>query len=347
MNKNFLNTSFRFTTISFFIILLVACGGNKSKEVKKNSNDSIPPELAKLNDEIEKSPNNGDLYNKRANYYITKKEFDLALTDVSKAMNIDSSKAPYFLTLSDIYFAQGKVNNCQGAIQKSISLDPEFIEGFMKLAELNLYLKKYEKTFEFLDKALDLEKLNAKAHFMKGITYKEMGDTAKAVASFKTTIDQDPEYYHAFIELGLLYSIKHNKIAVDYFNSAIRLNPTSVEAYYALGMFYQENDKFNDAINAYTKIIQLDPKNKFAHYNLGYIHLVYLKVYDVALKHFTNAIKCDPNYAEAFYNRGYCSELLGDIGNAREDYKEALRLKVNYTRAIEGMNRLDKLGAAR
>ena len=328
------------------MVMIVSCGGNKSKKENKIGKDSVAVELSKLNDEIEKSPNNADLYDKRANYYITKKEFELALSDVRQAMNIDSTKANYFLTLSDIYFAQGKATASQNALQKSIALDPEFIEGYMKLAELNLYLKKYEKTFELIDKALELDKLNAKAYFMKGMTYKEMGDTAKAVKAFKTTIDQDPEYYHAFIELGLLYSLKHNKLALEYFNSAIRLNPKSVEAYYALGMFCQENDKMNEALNAYTKIIQLEPKNKYAHYNMGYIHLVYLKVYDMAIKHFTNAIKCDPNYAEAFYNRGYSYELLGDIGNAREDYKEALRIKVNYQRAIEGMNRLDKLGAA-
>ncbi|NVO03233.1 MAG: tetratricopeptide repeat protein, partial [Bacteroidetes bacterium] len=336
MNKNFLNTSIRLTVLSLILVFIVACGGNKSKEVKNNGKDSVAAELAKLNDEIEKSPNNADLYNKRANYYVSKKEFDLALADVRQAMNIDSSKATFFLTLSDIYFAQGKATACQGALEKSIKLDPEFVEGYMKLAELNLYLKKYEKTYELLDKALEFDKLNAKAYFMRGMAQKEQGDTGKAVASFKMTIDQDPEYYHAFIELGLLYSIKHNKIALEYFNSAVRLNPTSVEAYYALGMFCQENDRLNDAIKAYTTIIKLEPKNKFAHYNLGYIHLVYLKVYDVAIKHFTNAIKADPNYAEAFYNRGYSFELLGDLSNAREDYKEALRLKVNYTRAIDG-----------
>jgi tetratricopeptide (TPR) repeat protein len=347
MNKKLLKVSLTLISIFLIIVFITSCGGNKSKNKNKTGKDSVAVELSKLNDEIEKSPNNADLYDKRANYYISKKEFELALSDVRQAMNIDSTKANYFLTLSDIYFAQGKATASQNALQKSIVLDPEFIEGYMKLAELNLYLKKYEKTFELIDKALELDKLNAKAYFMKGMTYKEMGDTAKAVKAFKTTIDQDPEYYHAFIELGLLYSIKHNKLALEYFNSAIRLNPKSVEAYYALGMFCQENDKMNEALNAYTKIIQLEPKNKYAHYNMGYIHLVYLKLYDMAIKHFTNAIKCDPNYAEAFYNRGYSYELLGDIGNAREDYKEALRLKVNYQRAIEGMNRLDKLGAAR
>ena len=105
-------------------------------------------------------------------------------------------------------------------------------------------------------------------------------------------------------------------------------------------MFYQETADFNNAIETYTTIIQIDPNYKFAYFNLGYIHLVYLKVYDVAIDYFTKAIKADPAYAEAYYNRGYSFELRGDMINAKTDYKKALELKTNYQKAIEGLNRV-------
>ena len=128
--------------------------------------------------------------------------------------------------------------------------------------------------------------------------------------------------------------------AIDYFNNALNIEPKSIEARYALGMFCQENEEYNKAIEAYTTILQIDPDYREAHYNLGYIHLVYLKVYDVAAKHFTDAINCDSNFAEAYYNRGYCFELLGDINNAKTDYEKALKIKTNYSKAIEGLNRI-------
>jgi tetratricopeptide (TPR) repeat protein len=171
-----------------------------------------------------------------------------------------------------------------------------------------------------------------------------MIDTAKAVASFQKAVEQDPEYYHAYIQLGILYATKNSPLAVDYYNNALKKNPNSIEARYGLGMFYQENEEYNKAIIEYDSILRIDPKYKQAHYNLGYIHLVYLKVYNQAVKHFTAAIECDAKYAEAYYNRGYSYELMGDIMNAKTDYTKALELRSNYEKAITGLNRVDVAG---
>jgi tetratricopeptide (TPR) repeat protein len=224
-----------------------------------------------------------------------------------------------------------------------MELEPENADAMLKYAELQLYFEEYKSTLEYIDKALAIDKLNAKAYFMRGMAYKLSGDTAKAVSNFQTTIDQDPEYYHAYIQLGLLYATKHSKLAEDYYNNAIKLNPKSIEAHFNLAMFYQEDSLYDDAIIEYSKVLEIDPKYKQAHYNLGYIHLVYLLVYKQAVIHFTNAIACDPAYAEAYYNRGYSYELLGDVTNAKADYDQALKIRPNYEMPIKGLNRLDKL----
>lgn len=326
-------------------ITLFSCGSSskKSNINKTIVSDTLSPEIAKLNAKIAANPDNSDLYNERAKLLVEKQKIDEALSDICTALNIDSSKAPYFLTLSDVYFAMGKIKNCKRSIEKSLALDPKYAEADLKYAELNLYFKEYKKTIEYIDKALAIDKINAKAYFMKGMTYKETGDTAKAISNFQTTIDQDPEYYHAFIQLGILFSVKKNKLAVDYFMNAIKLNPKSIDARYGLGMFYQETEEYDKAIIEYDSILRIDPKYKFAHYNLGYVHLVYLKVYSQAVKHFTNAIACDPKYAEAYYNRGYSYELMGDVQNAKTDYNKALELRTNYQKPIDGLNRLDGL----
>ncbi|NTW31272.1 MAG: tetratricopeptide repeat protein [Bacteroidetes bacterium] len=324
-------------------ISLFSCGGGKKNDIQKAVvSDSISPEITKLNIKIKADPNNPDLYNERSKLLIEKQKLDEAFADIRTALNLDSSKASYFLTLSDVYFAKGKVKNCKLSIEKSMLLDPKYAEADLKYAELNLYFKEYKKTNEYIDKALAIDKINAKAYFMRGMTYKEIGDTAKAVVNFKTAIDQAADYYHAYIQLGILYSIKNNQIAVDYFLNALKLNSKSTEARYGLGMFYQENEEYEKAIEEYVSILKIDPKYKFAHYNLGYIYLVYLKNYEKAVTNFSNAITCDPKYAEAYYNRGFSYELLKDFKDAKADYKSALDLKTNYQKAIDGLNRIEK-----
>jgi len=91
----------------------------------------------------------------------------------------------------------------------------------------------------------------------------------------------------------------------------------------------------------YFLILKIDPQYKDAHFNLGYIHLAYLKVYRQAIKHFSDAINCDKDYIEAYYNRGISYENLGDVQAAAKDYREALSIYPQYKLAQEGLKRVE------
>jgi tetratricopeptide (TPR) repeat protein len=324
-------------------LLFFACGNHKKVDEKTAITDSLPADLVNLNKKIADDPDNARLYDQRAVYYLQAKDIEKAFSDANRAINLDPKTSSFYLTLSDVYFASGRITKCQESLNKSIELNPEDKEAYLKLAELFYYMKDYKKTFENTAKALKIDNLTAKADFINGMALKDLGDTLKAVKSFEKAVDKDQQYFHAYMQLGLMYSAKRSRLALDYFNNALNLNPKSIEALYALAYFCQENNEYNRAIEKYTMITQIDPNYKQAYYNMGYIHLVYLRVYDVAANYFTTAIKCDPNYFEAWYNRGYCYELLGNINFARTDYQQALKIKNNYQRAIDGMNRLDKI----
>ena len=329
-------------TLLFIIIAFVFVNCNSKNTKKDNISNTIPDQITVLSEKISNDANNADLYNSRAKLLLSVNKINDALGDINKAILIDEKKPDYYLTLSDIYLAMVQVNKSQDAIIKALSIAPQNVEAYLKLAELNLYLKKYEETHQNADKAIEIQSLTPKAFFIKGFAYKESGDSSKAVRSFMKTIEIDPEYYDAYMQLGLMLSIRKNKNAIDYFNSALNIKPKSIEAYYALGMFQQENGNPDAAIKAYKNIIVIDPKYKQAYYNTGYVYLEYKKAYNEAVKSFTEAINIDKNYAEAYYNRGYTYELMNDFDNARKDYKMAMQIKTNYQKAIEGMNRLEK-----
>ena len=106
-------------------------------------------------------------------------------------------------------------------------------------------------------------------------------------------------------------------------------------------MFFQESEDYKKAMQDYHAILKIDPRNKLAYFNLGYIHLAYLKVYNQAITHFSDAIRCDTIYVEAYYNRGVSFETLGDIEHAAADYRKALSIFPRYEAAINGLRRVD------
>lgn len=330
---------------SVIALLLVVAACNSPKQPNAVSNKiatNIPKELALLNEQILKNNKNPDLYHARAKYFVEHGDAKSAADNMKVVMMLDSSKSDYFVTLADAYFLTNQTSQTKYNLERAVAKDEKNINALIKLAELYLYVRKNEISIEYANKVLKIDKNYAKAYFVKGMNFKELGDTAIAISSFVTATELDQEYYHAYVQLGLLCAAKKNPIAVAYYSNALNLNPKSEEVYYNLGMYYMDNKEFNKAIENFTTLTQINPNNREAYFNLGYIHFNYLNVKDQAKKYFTQAINVDPNFERAYYMRGYVLETLGDIGNAKKDYEKALSIYPQYELAAKGLERVSK-----
>ncbi|MCX6295370.1 MAG: hypothetical protein NTX97_04760, partial [Bacteroidetes bacterium] len=225
-----------FPILTFAGSILISSCGNNVKTVEPipvdSSKTKVPEALLKLNEQIKSNPKDADLYHARAKYYLNEKKFDLGFDDMRKAMTIDSSKAEYFITLSDLYFVTNQTANSKASLEKCIKLDDKNVNAILKLAELYFYVKKHDKCFEYINMALKIDKYNSKAYFMKGMNYKELKDTAKAISSMQTAVEQDQSFYNAYMQLGILNAGQRNPVAVDYYKNAMRIQPNSAEAWY-------------------------------------------------------------------------------------------------------------------
>jgi tetratricopeptide (TPR) repeat protein len=168
----------------------------------------------------------------------------------------------------------------------------------------------------------------------------EDGDTNKAINSIQTAVEQNPDYYEAYLQLGLLFSAKKSKLAINYFNNASQLQPNNIEPYYNVGMFYQNAGQYDKAIETYQLLLKLDSKEADTHYNLGYIDFKYKKAYENALQHFTDAILNDKKMAKAVYMRGLCYEALNQIDKAKVEYAFALKVDSSFELAAKANKRL-------
>ncbi|GAB4134093.1 MAG: hypothetical protein Fur0041_06900 [Bacteroidia bacterium] len=327
---------------------MASCGNDTaSKPAIDSLADSAAADLNALNEKIRKDPDNLDLYNTRAKLHMARKDWQSALSDVDRILSRDSSKAEYLLTAADVYFFTGKVKRTQQVLSHAVSIAPDNIDINLRYAQLLHYLTKYEEEIKILDHVLEKDIHNAQAYFMKGMVFKELGDTTNAVSSMQTAVEQDPDYYNAYIQLGLLHAVKKNPLAVQYYLNALKVQPKSVEAMYHLGMFYQETEDYNRALETYTTLLTVNPKHFDAHFNMGMIHAVKLGKGNVTMvrkgmEYFNSCIQDEPQNPRGYYGRGYCHEALGDVTNAEKDYKKALEVDPQYTNAAIALENLGK-----
>lgn len=305
--------------------LFAAC----SKEEKKVDFDKLTPkeQIALLDARIRKEPKNDELYYKRAEVFFRAENTKEAFDNIQKAISLRPREVKYHILKADIMFAQGETKSAFASLQKAIEVDGKCIEAYLKSAELSLYMKDYEKTLFNVKQAILLDKLNPTAYFMRGWVLKEQGDTVRAVEDYKKAIELKSDYEQAFEELGLLYAVKGDGLAVEYLKSTININPENLNAMYALALFYQEHDAMQQALDMYKRILDIRPDHADALNNVGYINYFEKKEYDIAIECFTSAIKSDSTFWQAYLNRADAYKAKGMMKEAEADYKRAEELR--------------------
>jgi tetratricopeptide (TPR) repeat protein len=344
--------TFNLKTILFFastLAVLQACGPHVDAETKQANQkaDSLSiklnsPELKAINAELLNDPNNSVLYNKRAAVYISLKQFPEAEGDAKRAIRIDSTKPEYWLTLVDANFAQNKTRFAKEYLERTTKKFPENTEALLKLAELYFLVQQYQQAIDYVNKALKADNNLAQGYYLKGNIYKETGDTAHAISSFETAVEQDAKFENAFVDLGLIYGARKNPIAMDYYNNALKLNPENEYVKYAQAKLLQDLGKIDEAIQAYETLSKEKSDCFNCFYNLGAIYFENKKDNTKALEYFTKAIVLNPQYTEAYFARGLTYARMKDKASAKADYDMCLKLQPNYAPAIDGLNALPK-----
>ena len=331
--------------ILFSIILLASCEQNPSKKLVTSDKQAEETNVFdSLNTAIKADPGNSDLYYQRAINHYSNRDLASSLSDVGRALKLDSSNVDYYMLLSNLKMLSKQSREARNALIKANELEPQNIDVLLKLGELYMLVEDFKNSFGYLSKVLEVDIHNATAYRLKGFNYKYAGDTIKAVSSFQTAIEQDPNDYDSYLQLGLLYSIYLDPIAIDYYNNALKVNPNSLEALYAKGLHLQQENKSREALGVYARIAALNANYFNAYYNSGYIYLEHLQVYDSAAILFTEALDHGPDqYFQAIYNRGLAYERLEDFKNAKLDYTEVLSINPQFDLAALGLSRLEEL----
>ena len=326
--------------VLFFIFFLpallsyVGCSNNGS--VENMSNEEI---LKVLDVKIHKHPKDDKLLYDRAKIYMQMNRINEAIADLTRAVSLNGKEYDYHMLLVDAYFANGDVEHSYKSLQDALNLKPNSQEAYLKLGEIAYYSRDYDRAMDNLSKVTAKDPQNRTALFMKGFIYKETGDTANAVVLLRKVCDLYPEYEPAFEELGMLYANRHDPLALEYLNTAIRLEPQNTNALYGLAMFHQDLNHMDQAEEIYKQILDINDNDKHAWHNRGYIQLFTYGDYDLAIQYFTRAIQCDSSFIEAWTNRGCAQELKGNKSLAIDDFRAALDLDHTFQPAIDGMNR--------
>jgi tetratricopeptide (TPR) repeat protein len=250
---------------------------------------------------IDAAPLNPVPHNNLGTYYYSQKEYDKAIAQFSKAIELDSNYA-------DAYNHRGIV-----------------------FRERNMF----KTSLVDFDKAITINYKNPMYMNNKGYTFQGMGFIDSAIFYYKRAIKLSPDYHNALNNLSIAFQITNQlDSSLYYSNRAIKINPYNSRYFNNRGnIYYLMGDMQNAHLN-FIRALEIEPQNAKALNNLATV-LMKRNYFNEAIELLTDAIKIDPNYPDPLFNRGYCFLSLKKYELAGKDFYECLRLNPNHKGAIE------------
>lgn len=330
------------------ILIFSSCSENTNKknvENKVKAQEQVAvskSDIDVLSETIISDSLNADLYVQRARLNLSEERISQAIKDINYALSIDRKNLDALLVLADIYYALGDEDNILLTLNKACEYAPLDSRPIIKLSELSFLQGNFRMASAYVDKALELDKYNPKAYYMKGMIAMSSNDTVNALKNFMTSRMQQADFVDPLIQLAHIYMAKEDTLAKSFFKEALAVDPDNYYLAYDYAMYLQENGFPEEALSCYDSLLNIMPDNTDFIFNKGYVYLVYLGDNDEALRYFDRVLQLDPTSVNALFNKGRTYEQMGDFINAKSIYLQILRNNPDYQLAIDAINRISE-----
>ena len=126
-----------------------------------------------------------------------------------------------------------------------------------------------------------------------------------------------------------------------------KANPKNAGAWAELGNAFMDSGRFNEAIDAYQKSLNIDPKNVDVRVDMGTCYKNIAKP-DLALEEYHKALKINPNHPYAHRNSGVVLAFdLHDKAQGKKEFERYLELAPNAPDAGQIRHTIEQLKAGK
>jgi tetratricopeptide (TPR) repeat protein len=311
-----------------------------------------------------KNPADAETLNERALARLRLQKFAEALVDLERAVSLTPTNADYKANLGYVLWKLGRAMEAIQAEREALKLNEKNYTANYQLGRFLLRIgnkdllkeaadrlkkaleidpRQYEVRFELiaayremgdtasaiaqLDILEDAKPSDARVNYVSALLYVDRGDLNSAIAAFKEALRKDPDLYAAWKDLGLAY-VKLNRWseAVEAFSELTKRQQSSVEAAYLLGVALYNSKRIGDAEVETRRALRLDAGFADAHILLGIILAADGKSYSESLESLTQAVALAPNNFDAVFYLGRVQYLLRDYANSFKYLQVAINL---------------------
>lgn len=226
--------------------------------------DDIENALASFEKGIEINPSFAASYLGRAKVrMIMNADVPDKLDDLYKSVELDPDFAEAYLTLIDILFEEGEVEDARALLSEIESINPDSPMVELARGKLALHDGDYEEAMNFAEKALEKDLTLLPAYKLKGEIYQANGEPDESLDPlliyYKYNTSHDDE-----IEILLSTAYAANDMfeeAIQLLDGILERDSKFVAGFIQRGRLYTQMEEYDKALTDYISATKLEPKS--------------------------------------------------------------------------------------
>lgn len=213
-------------------------------------------------------------------------------------------------------------------LTKCIALDSIYTDAFFHRGICFFKEGKYELALADFDRAYALNPDLAIIWMYRGFTYRNMGETDKALNSFSNYIilnPQDTTAYSYILRGKMKYELGDFSGAVEDYDMALKLKPFEEKYQYYRFVALYDNELYKKALKAVNRLTELNPEFYGYYFYKGNVYSK-LEQLDSAIFMYNVSIIKNYHNADGYFYRAQAYQQKGELAKALEDYNTAITL---------------------
>ncbi|MDA3899268.1 MAG: tetratricopeptide repeat protein [Spirochaetes bacterium] len=210
--------------------------------------------------------------------------------------------------------------------------------SYSRLGSLSLEENNVESAIKYLNYAINLNSNSPEDLFNLGLAYLKKDDKDRAIDYFTKAEETGSDDIILLQGLADVYSSSYNNYAkgIDLYKKVAAKNSRNVTVLKKLGELYYKSRDFNAALVYFRRITEIEPASENARQALLYMGTIYdeNERYEDAIDAYQKSLNINPRDDETLYFMGQSYNNSGDTINAIQTWRKAYSINPDNPRPL-------------
>lgn len=268
--------------------------------------------------------------------YETQKKYQALIPYLKRAIQADTTYTAGKIMLGETYFYLTKYDSARFVLQPLLKRPDIPMGVYELLGRIELNAKHYPLAKSYFKKIVAKDNKNKMGWLLLAFTYSDMDSTERAAAIFKDMSQKYPKDALIWAFYGnSMQTLKKYDEAIKAFRKALELQPDNESALAGLAVIYEDQKQFVKCDSIYEVGIKRLPESAMLLNNYSYSLAERGKDLQKAFELAQKAIQLESNNAAYLDTYGWVLYKMGKYKQATEYIKKSIELHANSAVVIE------------